>query len=136
MADLVLPPARTPLTEGDGYATKGWRRFLDVVAKRIGTGGIDFVAQALGLAQNAVPQSTEIVTAFGIRGGGALSENLIIQLGLGDFRVAELPTASVHAWAFAIDGRKTGEGAGSGTGVWAWSDGNAWYSIMGGVVAA
>lgn len=135
MADLVLPPGQTPLADNGGFATHGWRRFFEVAAQRLGS-GVDNVALALGLAKAAVPQSTEIVAVAPLAGGGYLNGNVLIQFGIGFFAVADLPDPGLALWAYATDGRKTGEGAGTGTGVWTWSDGNAWYSIMGGTVAA
>lgn len=137
MADLVLPPDQTPVSEAGGFATRAWRRFFTTIAQRLGTGtGIDFVSEALGLAENAVPKTTEVIAVAPNVGGGPLSGNVLVQFGLGAFSFADVPSPSLFSWLFCLDGLKTGEGAGTGTGVWAWSDGANWYSIMGGALAA
>ena len=67
----------------------------------------------------AVPKVTEVVAGSGLHAGGALQGNIGIALYRRIGTVASFPTTGNSAgdMAYALDGRKPGEGAGVGTGV-------------------
>src|SRR5260221_4407349 len=52
MAELSLPPASAPISDGRGFAPLAWRRFFDGVFQRLG-GAVDHVAIAYGAARDA-----------------------------------------------------------------------------------
>lgn len=132
----IRPPSfDQPFVDETGRLTTWARLWLSSVYNREG-GEADKVDAAYVAALAAVPQTTEIIPSAPLMGGGYLDRNVPLQFGAGVFSVASLPTPSLGLWAYAQDGRKTGEGAGAGTGLWVWSDGNAWYGVGSAVAAA
>jgi hypothetical protein len=103
------------------------------------TGGAsDKVDAAHALAGAAVPQSRQVVGAGGLQNGGGLAANVGLTLYRTIDALANLPTTAVSEgdWAYALDGRKPGEGAGAGTGVPCfWSQGG-WISACSGAAVA
>jgi hypothetical protein len=132
----ILPPTDAqPLVSEHGVLTVWGLRLLRALYDRLG-GVIDKVDAAYELALAAVPQSTVIAAAGGLKTGGALSANVGVTLYAAMTSVALLPSVgnSPGDWAYALDGRKPGEGAGAGTGVPCfWSAGN-WYAATSGAV--
>lgn len=128
---LSLPPASDPLVDARGDATTSWRRFFEQAFKRLG-GATDNVFTAFTAALTALPNTTEVVAANGLQFGGALADNIPIGLYVYSGPVSGLPAAGEGQqngdWAYATNGRNSGEGAGSGTGapvVW-YASGSIW----------
>jgi hypothetical protein len=70
--------------------------------------------------------------------GGALGGNVALAFYVTLTAVAALPaTATVGDWAYAVDGRKAGEGAGSGTGTPVfWDKSGHWIALDSGAAVA
>lgn len=135
MTPMRPPSFQEAFVDESGNLTIWARQFLTAVFNRLG-GPLDKVDEAFVLASGAVPQTTEIVAAFGLAGGGALTANVGVQLGMGAFTVAALPTGALGQWAYAVDGRKHGESSGSGSGTWTWFDGSNWICMDSGATVA
>lgn len=123
---LSLPPANIPLVDADGRAPLTWRRFLEGVFRRLG-GSTDSVFAALVTSLSGL-SAIEVVASGGLQFGGTASGGPIpVSLYVAIDQVANLPTGvNPGDWAFATDGRNSGEGAAAGTGcpvVWS---GSAW----------
>jgi hypothetical protein len=131
------PPPRFALAmvDGEGRATRWFRDLVEGLWHRSG-GSADKVETAHALAAAAVPRGTQIVAAGGLQYGGALGGNVGLSLYVAVAAAAELPTAKVAEgdWAYALDGRKTGEAPGAGTGVPCWFSAGAWYAADSGAV--
>jgi len=126
-----------PFVDKDGTLA-GWAQvFVQSLWSRTG-GSVDKVEAASALAGAAVPRTTEVVAAGGLQAGGALSGNVGLTLYVAAADVADLPRAgnAPGDWAYAANGRKTGEGAGAGTGVPCWWSNNAWCAVDSGAVVA
>ncbi|HEY5072063.1 MAG TPA: hypothetical protein VII63_08530 [Caulobacteraceae bacterium] len=135
-AQSVPPPSfGSPITDGRGIATVGFRAWLTALYQRTGAQA-DKVDAAHAMASAAVPQTTQVVTGGGAQGGGALGGNVVIALYKAIDALDNLPTTGLSSgdMAYVLDGRKAGEGANAGTGIPAfWSKGN-WYSVGSGAV--
>lgn len=126
---MAAPSLQRPFVDPDGYLTVWGRNFITGAYNRMG-GPVDKIDQAFALASGAVPNTVEVIASSGIEGGGDLTGNVSVRLGVGDFTVATLPAvASGRQWAFALDGRKNGEGAGLGSGTWVWFDSTNWIAV-------
>jgi hypothetical protein len=135
-AQSVAPPVfNLPFTDAKGMLTDHAQRLLADLYSRTG-GADDKVDAAHALALAAVPQTTQVVAAGGLRNGGALNANVGVTLYRAIDLTANLPTTgnAEGDWAYATDGRKTGEGAGAGTGVPVWWSGSHWYAVDSGAV--
>ena len=66
-----------------------------------------------------MPQTRQVLGAGGLQNGGGLDVNLGLTLYRSIDALANLPTVAISEgdWAYALDGRKPGEGSGAGTGV-------------------
>ena len=140
MAAVNVPPPddRIPFVDPrTGRLTDfGWRLLQGLHAR---TGGeADKVDGAHRLASQAVPQGTVVAASGGLKRGGPLGGDIGLALYVAVDGVANLPTEGLADgdWAYAANGRKSGEGAGAGTGTPCfWSAGN-WYAIDSGAVVA
>ena len=129
--DMPLMRYDEPLVNANGTPTKRFFDWLCGARGRLG-GDEDKVDAAHTLAAAAVPQTTEVQAVAGLSGGGALSSNLGVTLYTVVTSVATLPaSANEGDNAYAVDGRKPGEGSGAGTGcpvVWSNSAWNSFFS--------
>jgi hypothetical protein len=107
--------------------------FLRSLLARTG-GSDDKVDAAHALASAAVPQSRQVVGAGGLQNGGGLASNVGVTLYRSIAALANLPTMAISEgdWAYALDGRKPGEGAGVGTGVPVIFSQGSWISAYSG----
>jgi hypothetical protein len=130
------PPFQIPLTDAQGYVTTGWQPFIQALFAK--TGGVfDKVETAYSAAIAAAPGTAEVVAGAGLQGGGQVGGNVGLTLYAAIGQVASLPSPAAEGdWAYAVDGRKTGEGAGEGTGVPVWWSIDAWYAADSGAVVA
>ena len=123
------PPFKTALTDAKGFVTRAWEPIIQSIFSRLG-GQVDKVEAAYQIAQAAAPATAEVVAGAGLSGGGEVGSNTALSLYVAQAAVASLPTASQEGdWAYAIDGRKVGEGSGSGTGVPCWWSNGAWIAV-------
>jgi len=125
--NLPPPPASTPFLDG-AYVSRAWAVWFSAVFNRLG-GAADKVDAAHALAHAAAPAISEVVAIGGLQLGGAIGGNVSLALYTAMTGVSALP-ASAHEgdWAYALNGRKPGEGAGAGTGVPVWWSGGAWVA--------
>lgn len=88
---------------------EAWKRFFEAVA------GAANIALAVG---QEVPNTREVNAGAGLQGGGTLEANVALRLYDTVATVADLPTTgnAVGNWAYALNGRNSGEGGGAGTG--------------------
>jgi hypothetical protein len=135
----VLPPdTRIPFTDPKtGCLTDYGYRLLMGHFARMGA-ETDKVDLAHVLASNAVPQGTVVAASGGLKHGGALGGNIGLTLYVAVDGVDNLPTTGLSEgdFAYAANGRKTGEGAGAGTGVPCWWSNGAWYAADSGAVVS
>ena len=132
---LPPPPYRSPLLEGNTLSPI-WVRWFAAVWKRLG-GSVDKVNAAYVAGTGSAPASTEVVAGPGLEGGGVVGGNVAVSLYAAVTSVALLPTSgNIGDWAFAIDGRKPGEGAGLGTGVPVVRISGVWFSAFSGAAVA
>ena len=136
-----IPPWQLPMVDAGGKITASWQWWFTQMFDRSG-GTVDKVDAAHVAALGAVPQSTQVVAGGGLQIGGALGGNVALALYRVKDRVASLPTTgnSEGDWAYAVDGRKSGETSGGGTGVPVWWSTPAgvggWYTAAGSAVTA
>jgi hypothetical protein len=123
-----VPPYALPLVGPDGRVTAAWQWWFAQMYDRSG-GTVDKVDAASATASAAAPRTTQVVAGGGLQIGGDLGANVALALYVIKTTVADLPTDGVDEgdWAYALDGRKSGEASGSGTGV------PVWWSTPGGV---
>ena len=116
-----------PITDADGQATQAFRTWMTAVTTAVNS--------ALALAQAAVPQSRRVIAAGGLQVGGTLQSDVGVALYKIKTTVAQLPTTTTAAgdWAYALDGRKPGEGGGAGTGVPCFWSSGSWIAVTSGV---
>src|SRR5471030_630598 len=112
MTAQSLPPPNfaRPIVTPDGMVTRAFRNWMSGVYNRLGRDAdkVD-AAHALGVA--AVPQGTQVIASGGLQVGGALGGNVGVALYAAMTAVAMLPAgANLGDWAYALDGRKNGEG--------------------------
>lgn len=127
---LPRPSYNLPIVDAGGRASRWFAAWIDGATDRLG-GDVDAVDAAQQLAAAAAPQSTQIVAAGGLKVGGTLSGDVGLALYAAIGVAASLPTTglAVGDWAYALDGRKPGEGAAAGTGVPCfWSNG-VWNAV-------
>ena len=120
-----------PLVDREGFATKPFRDLINSVTTQLNA--------ASTLATNAVPNTRRVVSSGGLKAGGALTGDVGIALYRAFASVANLPTTgnAIGDWAYALDGRRTGQGAGAGTGVPVfWIAANQWIAADSGAVVA
>ncbi|MGI8839952.1 MAG: hypothetical protein ACR2F8_04075 [Caulobacteraceae bacterium] len=133
---LPPPPFGLPMTDRKGGLTRAWRAFFTGLYNRAG-GTVDKIDAAHALATAAVPQGTQVIATGGLQVGGPLGGNVGVALYAAVTSVALLPaSANLGDWAFALDGRKAGEGAGAGSGTPAWWDGANWIAPDSGAAVA
>ncbi len=110
--------------------TPAWQDVIEGLYQRVGA-TTDKVDTAHSLAVNAVPQSREVVAGGGLQIGGQLTGNVGLALYKTVDQVSNLPSTGNAEGdvAYALNGRKSGEGAGSGTGVPVWWSGSHWYAF-------
>jgi hypothetical protein len=126
---VSTPPFSRPLTDSGGFVTRAWIPVIQTLFARTG-GNFDKVEAAYSAAKAAAPASAEVVAGAGLQGGGQVGPNVGLGLYLAVTSVANLPTSAAEGdWAYALDGRKTGEAAGSGTGVPCWWSNSAWIAV-------
>ncbi|MDB5483463.1 MAG: hypothetical protein JWO83_4516 [Caulobacteraceae bacterium] len=132
------PPFNTPFLDG-GFVSNAWQFFLSALYGALYGEGFDKVDAAHAAAMAAVPRATQVVAGGGLQAGGSLGGNVAVTLYRLKCVVAALPTSGNGEgdWAYAVDGRKPGEGAGSGTGVPCfWSNGHWIAATSGATVTA
>ena len=130
------PPFSTPFLDG-GFVANAWQFFISALYGALYGEGFDKVEAAHAAAVAAVPRATQVVAGGGLQAGGSLAGNVAVTLYRLNCAVAVLPTSANAEgdWAYALDGRKPGEGAGSGTGVPCfWSNGH-WIAVTSGAPA-
>ena len=138
---LPSPNFNNPFVDGRGFLTRWAQGWITGADSRLGQ-RFDKVDAANATAGAAVPMTTQVVAGGGLQIGGALGGNVAIALYRAKTTVALLATSgnSEGDWAYALDGRKNGEGAGAGTGLpcfWSIVAGvGAWYGPTGAVVTA
>jgi hypothetical protein len=135
MGAVVLPPPpfSQPLLEG-GFLSRPWRNFIQALYFQVFAGGVDKVDAAYKAAVAAAPAATQVLGAGRLSGGGALSGNVAVALYRVKAIVAALPAKATEGdWAYALNGRKPGEGAGAGTGVPCFWSGTHWIAVTSGV---
>ncbi len=138
---LPKPLFGTPFVDEDGFLTRWGYAWISGADSRLGQ-RVDKVDAAHAAAMAAVPQTTQVVAGGGLQAGGALGGNVAVTLYKTRCAVAALPTSgnAEGDWAYALNGRKTGEGAGAGTGVPVWwsivSGTGGWYAVRSGAVVA
>jgi len=128
---------RLPLVDAGGLATPRFQQWAVSIHARTG-GSVDKVEAASATAAAAVPQTTQVVAGGGLQVGGALAGNVGLALYAAVTTVADLPATGMAEgdFAYALDGRKTGEGVGAGTGVPVWWSNGAWVAIDSGAAVA
>jgi hypothetical protein len=126
---VSAPPFSVPLTDTQGYVSRAWQPVLQALFAR--TGGVfDKVEAAYAAAQAAAPASAEVVAGAGLQGGGQVGPNVGVSMYLAVTDVSGLPASAAEGdWAYALNGRKTGEAAGAGTGVPCWRSNGAWVAV-------
>jgi len=131
------PPFRQPMLNPGGEVSRPWQAFFTGLFNRVG-GLVDKVDTSHTLAMGAVPQGTQIVAAGGLAVGGSLGGNVGVALYKAAVSVANLPTVNnIGDWAYAVDGRKNGEGAAAGTGTPVyWDKSGAWKTLDTGATVA
>jgi hypothetical protein len=123
------PPYSQALLEG-GFLSRPWRTFIQALYRQVFGGGFDKVDAAYEAAISAAAASTQVLGAGGLTGGGALSGNVAVALYRVKAIVAALPAKATEGdWAYALNGRKPGEGAGAGTGVPCFWSGTHWIAV-------
>jgi hypothetical protein len=129
------PPFGVPFLDG-GQISNAWQLFLNALYQAAYGDGFDKTDAAYQAAIAAAPAGTQVLAGGGLQGGSDLSGNVGIGMYAAICDVASLPTTGVVAgdWAYALDGRKTGESAGAGTGVPVWRSAGAWYAVDSGAV--
>lgn len=128
---LTPPPFNLPFLDGQ-YVSDAWKAWLSQLYSRVG-GETDKIDAAHTLAANAVPQSTQVVAGGGLHLGGALGGNVGLIFYRASTTVANLPTsANTGDWAYALDGRKPGEGVAAGTGVPCFWSNSTWIAATSG----
>jgi hypothetical protein len=134
---VPAPPFKEPLTDDAGRLSRAWRGFILALYNRCG-GAADKVDAAHAAAIAAVPRSAQIVAVGGLHVGGDLTGNVALAFYRAVATVAALPAAGVGDgdWAYAVDGRKAGEGPGAGTGVPVWRSGGQWFAVDSGAAVA
>ena len=138
---LPSPNLNNPFVDGRGFLTRWAQAWVSGADSRLGQ-RFDKVDAANAMAAAAVPQTTQVVAGGGLQIGGSLGGNVALALYRVKTTVANLPASgnSEGDWAYALDGRKSGEGAAAGTGMpcfWSTPAGvGAWYIPAGTVVAA
>ena len=138
MTAYVVPPvpAKTTFLDAGGNISRGWLTWLQAVYNRLG-GAVDKVDAAYVLATNALPSTTQVTAAGGLRAIGVLGAGSVgIVMYRKSTTVSLLPTSgnATGDWSYATNGRKPGEAAAAGTGVPVfWSAGN-WYAVTSGAI--
>jgi hypothetical protein len=138
MTAHALPPPdfSRPMVTSAGMVTRSLRAWMTGVYNRLGQEA-DKVDAAHAAALAAAPKATQVIASGGLQVGGTLTGNVGIALYAAVTSVALLPAgAGLGDFAYAVDGRKAGEGAGAGTGLPVFWDGGAWVAIDSGAVAA
>jgi hypothetical protein len=131
---VPAPPVRVPLVDRDGMVTRPW--FAHFTARHEQAGGSsDKIDAAHAAAVAAVPRTTQVVASGGLHVGGALSDNVGVAFYRAVTVVGSLPGAgnADGDWAYALDGRKPGEGAGAGTGVPCFWSAMHWVAVTSGI---
>ena len=93
MADLSLPPATVPISDGHGATPLAWRRFFEGVFKRLG-GAVDFVSVAYRAAQDAAAGGD-------LAGVAAVADGAYATVGLLGSFVSGVTITGVASGAFA-----------------------------------
>ncbi len=134
---VPAPPFKEPLTDEAGRLSRAWQGFFLALYARSG-GSADKIDAAHTAAIAAVPRSAQIVAVGGLHVGGDLSGNVALAFYRAVATVAALPTAGVGDgdWAYAVDGRKVGEGPGAGSGVPVWRSAGQWFAVDSGAAVA
>ena len=117
-----------PIIDRDGFPTKpfsDWMRAMQSQGSASAT-----------LAAGAVPSSRNVVATGGLHVGGALGDDVGLALYRALTGVSSLPTTgnAEGDLAYALNGRKPGEGAGLGTGVVCFYSTGQWYAVTSGAV--
>jgi hypothetical protein len=137
---LPSPNFNSAFVDGRGFLTRWAAAWISGADSRLGRRA-DKVDAAGVMAAAAVPRTTQVVAGGGLQVGGALNGNVALALYRVKTTVALLPASgnSEGDWAYALDGRKGGEGAGAGTGTpcfWSTPAGVGGWFTPGGVVVA
>ena len=116
-----------PIVDANGYPTKPMRDLIIALTTQLNAATVRATA--------AVPSSRNVVGAGGLKGGGALGDDVGLTLYRIVTGVANLPTTgnSQGDLCYATDGRKPGEGAAAGTGVVVFWSVTSWIAVTSGV---
>lgn len=118
----VIAPVQVPIFPGQSLP-EPWLRFFQQVAAAANA------ALAAASAEEAVLKDRRVNAGAGLSGGGNLGADIAVRLYVAMDIVASLPAiATPGAWAYATNGRKSGEGAGVGTGLPVCWDGSNWIA--------
>lgn len=118
MSEVKLPALPVgAVVNSDGSAKRSMSSWMRAVHGRLG-GSTDKVNQALTTADAAAPGDAELVAGAGLQNGGAIGSNASVALYKAVTSVAGLSALNNQGgdWAYAVDGRNSGEGVGAGTG--------------------
>lgn len=133
---VSTPPFSVPLTDAQGFVSRAWQPVIQALFARTG-GPFDKIEAAYVAAKAAAPAKAEVVAGSGLQGGGQIGPNAGLGLYTAMADVAGLPSSGAEGdWAYALNGRKTGEAAGSGTGVPCWWSAGAWIAVDSGAAVA
>jgi hypothetical protein len=129
------PPFATPFLDGQ-FVSNAWQFFITALYNALYGEGFDKVDAGYTAAVAAAPASTEVVAVSGLQLGGPIGGNTALGLYRTMDIVANLPATGNARGdvAYALDGRKPGEGSGAGTGVPVWWSGLNWYAVTSGAV--
>jgi hypothetical protein len=130
------PPFNTPFLDG-GQISNAWQLFLAALYQANYGEGFDKTDAAYQTALAAAPATAQVAAVGGLHGiGAAIGASVGIALYRAMGTAASLPVSgnAEGDWAYALDGRKTGESAGAGTGVPVWWSAGAWYAADSGAV--
>ena len=136
---LPQPDFAKPATDGRGFLTGWFKAWVQAMDARAGA-RFDKIDEAHATALAAAPQSTQVVAGGGLQIGGALTGNVGLALYAAIAPLASLPTTGLSEGdiAYALDGRKSGEGAGAGSGTPCWwsvvSGTGGWYAFGSGAL--
>ena len=135
MTVIVPPPSwSSPIVDERGFPTRWFAMFVQALYGAI---VIDLRA-ATATANAAAPGTSLVVASGGLKQGGQIGGNAAVALYAAVTTVALLPAGGMAEgdWAYALDGRKVGEGAGAGTGVPALFSRGHWVAVDSGATVA
>ncbi|HEY5107213.1 MAG TPA: hypothetical protein VII73_10655 [Caulobacteraceae bacterium] len=128
------PTWSDPIVDQAGFPTRWFRFFIQAVFSALRT---DLTA-TMAAVDAAAPASALVVATGGLKQGGPIGPNAAVALYSALTTVAMLPTSGMAEgdWAYALNGRKAGEGAGSGTGTPVFYSRGSWVAVDSGATVA